>query len=359
MLKRVQQTCLLGLASLLFTSTVQAQFMFEQQRSFFVNKTCQAYTSFKKQTQPVDLETNAVYAALGENKENGSHIYIQVDGKNKWVSIECGYYQDPLHTTTPATPPPSNNNTQCLPFFDDQDNPVKVKVGGKIDITPPAPMLEPFGHAVNATCGKAGKVVSAAEFKDLLRQHPEVLKRLQAFTNNRVFADRPAATSSEAYLADLSKAWFKLKAFDHIFCGEPKAGSSIGGLHYHGRYLQLQQSGEACRMNNHRQNEVIPGVVYSMGVIMKAANGSTARSSIKGYGLTLSAEDILKVVTRALAENPASGNKSAACLLPIRDDGKKFTTVFVRRATGIRTFYPDATPAARDPKCKAAINLQP
>ena len=93
-----------------------------------------------------------------------------------------------------------------------------------------------------------------------------------------------------------------------------------------------------------------------MGVTLKTADGNLARHATKGYGLTLSASDMLKVVTRAFAENPSSGKDSTACLLPITDDGKSFTTVFVRRAAGIRTFYPDATPAHDDPACQAAIS---
>ena len=94
-----------------------------------------------------------------------------------------------------------------------------------------------------------------------------------------------------------------------------------------------------------------------MGVKMKAANGQFAQSPVKGYGLTLSGEDIFKAVTKAFADNPTTSQDSTACLLPITDDGRNFTNVFVRRATGIRTFYPDATPEKKDPNCKSAVNL--
>jgi hypothetical protein len=81
---------------------------------------------------------------------------------------------------------------------------------------------------------------------------------------------------------------------------------------------------------------------------------------VKGYGLTLSAEDIFKVATRAFAENPSRSDSSQGCLLAVEDDGKRFTTVFVRRRKGIRTFFPDATPnTGRDPACVAAILLPP
>ncbi|MGB5598362.1 MAG: EndoU domain-containing protein [Thiothrix litoralis] len=338
-------------------TTAFAQVTLPQPRAFVVEQPCEAYTSLRKKSYPVTLEVGKTYRATAENKQpDATHAAITVGAENKWVALSCGHYATHA-AAAPAPETPANTDTACLPFFDNIDNPVKINVGGNADITPPAPALNAFDLAVNDTCGAPGKVVSVNEFQTLLRKHPDVLQRLQAFTQNRVYANRPAPASSEAYLQDLSDAWFNLKAFDHIFCGEPKAGSAIGGLHFYGRYVQLQASGDACRMSNFRQNEVVPGVLYSMGATMKAANGGIARSSIKGYGLTLNAEDILKAATRAFADNPTNSAESTACLLPITDDGAHFTTVFVRRANGIRTFYPDATPAANDPKCSAALNL--
>lgn len=355
-----------GLWNLTFTCTALciiqpalAQTLFEQPREFVIDQPCDAHTSLKKQTNPTPLTTGNTYSALGENRQpDATHAFIRVDTDNKWVALSCGHYADGLPSPQPAPPTTAGNTaSQCLPFFDNENNPVKVSVGGLVDITPPAPTLDAFDLAVNATCGAAGKVVAPDEFKSLLRNHPDVLQRIQAFTGNRVFADRPAAASTETYLQDLTDAWFNLKAFDHIFCGEPEAGHAIGGLHFHGRYLQLQASGEACRMNNYRQNEVVPGVLYSMGVKMKAANGGYAQSSIKGYGLTLSAEDLLKAVTRAFVENPTTSNESSACLLPLTDDKVDFSTVFVRRSNGIRTFYPDATPDTSEKRCTSAISI--
>lgn len=334
-----------------------AQLPFPEPREFVVEKPCKAYGSIKKKTQAKALEVCQTYTAVGENKRQGAtHAYILLGSKNKWVDLNCGHYADAGVTSSKCKPGPGPD-AKCLPFFDDTDNPVRIKVGGTVDMTPPAPALNSFDEATNATCGAPGKVVSEEEFKTLLRSHPDVLQRIMAFTNGRVYANRPPRESTEDYLDDLTDAWFSIKAFDHIMCGQPEAGGSIGGLHFHGRYQQLQKTGEACRMSNYGENEAVPGVLYSFGATMKAANGGTAKSPIKGYGLTLSAEDILKAATRAFTENPTQSNESTACLQPITDDGKQFTTVFVRRASGIRTFYPDATPASNDTACKAAIDL--
>lgn len=333
-----------------------AQVSFPQSRGFVVERACEAYTSLRNKTYPVALEIGATYVALAENRQpDPTHTLIRLGAENKWVELGCGHYADGVVSTQPVQP--TSQPEQCLPFFDNENNPVKVNVGGLVDITPPAPPLNDFDLAVNGICGAPGKVVSPAEFQSLLRSHPEVLERIRAFTGNRVFANRPVPDSGETFLRDLTDAWFAIKAFDHIMCGQPEAGKAIGGLHFVGRYVQLQASGDACRMSNFRQNEVVPGVLYSMGATMKSANGGIARSSIKGYGMTLNAEDILKVATRAFAENPTPSQESTACLLPLADDGVRFTTVFVRRAAGIRTFYPDATPDPREAGCTSDIKL--
>lgn len=348
----VSVSCVLFFANL---PAALAQVPFPEPRKFVVEKPCTAYSSISKKKHGKALEVCKSYTAIGENKrQGGTHAFIEVGNQSKWVALSCGHYEDEGSASSKCGG--GGNNASCLPFFDNVDNPVKIKVGGKVDMTPPAPALNAFDLAVNATCGPAGKIVSEDEFKSLMRAHPEVLDRIKNFTQGRVFANHTVPESTEAYLDDLTSAWFEIKAFDHIMCGQPEAGKAIGGLHFYGRYLQLQQSGEACRTANFQENEAVPDVLYSMGASMKAANGGTAKSPVKGYGLTLNAEDMLKAATRAFAENPTQSMDSTACMLPISDDGKQFTAVFVRRASGIRTFYPDATPA-NDTACSKAIDL--
>jgi hypothetical protein len=181
---------------------------------------------------------------------------------------------------------------------------------------------------------------------------------LLKYTGGKVFSNRPAQQNTDAFLDDLVEAWYAISAFDHIFCGEPKSSNSIGGLHYHGRYQQLQASGAACRLDNFNHNEVIPGSIYTMGVRMKQANDDWAKFDTKGYALTLSAADLLKVITRAFAENPTSSDSSTGCTLDVIDADTNYETVFVRRAKGIRTFFPDATPDLnRNPLCSSTIDL--
>jgi hypothetical protein len=120
----------------------------------------------------------------------------------------------------------------------------------------------------------------------------------------------------------------------------------------------LQRDGVACRLaDNQDSEEVAPGILYSVGVQIRTDDRS-AQSDRKGYGLTLSAEDIFKLVTRAFMENPSSGSSNQGCILSVQDEGKRFDAVFVRRRRGIRTFFPDATPdTRRNPACAAKIPL--
>ncbi len=351
---------------------VQAQDFFPAPREFVLDKPCDVHQSIKTKSNPTSLAAGTTVVGRGINRrDNPTHAFVRVGSESKWLDLSCGRFSDdqaavlPGGPGGPATqPPPTTTSKACLPFFDDLDNPVRVGFGGSADITPKAPPLTAFDNAVNTTCGAPGKVVARDDFKALMRTHPAVLEAVRTFTSGKVFASRPPAPSNEAYLAELTEAWFAVHAFDHIFCGEPSAsgGGKIGGLHFHGRYLQLQQSGDACRMDNLRQNEVVPGAVYTMGVMMKNAAGTFVRDARKGYGLTLSAEDILKAATRAFADNPTPSAESTGCLLGLRDDGQQFTSVFVRRAGGIRTFYPDATPngrgGPRNPACAAQVDLQ-
>ncbi len=333
--------------------------IFEIDGNFKIERPCKGYTSKNTHSGEVDLEVNNIYVAKSENtRVNASHVRLVVDGKQKWAALDCGNYageKPPFkNNENPQPEPPAD----CLKFFDDENNPVNVGFGGNVDITPSAPPIEPFGADVNTMCGAPGKKTNRNEFKALMKKHPAVLADLMSFTGGKVFPNRSAQQDPESYLEELTQAWYALSAFDHIYCGEPKSNGNIGGLHYQGRYQQLQESGEACRMPNYPKNEVVPGSIYTMGVNMNFSGGRTSSDQIKGYGLTLSASDILLAATRAFVENPTSSAASTGCILDLTDGQVKMNTVFVRRAKGIRTFYPDATPDLnRNPYCSSPIVL--
>ncbi|MEM9925327.1 MAG: EndoU domain-containing protein [Cyanobacteria bacterium P01_D01_bin.50] len=240
-------------------------------------------------------------------------------------------------------------NTELLPFFDNQDNPVPVNYprGAQLDITPPAPQLNDFDKAVLKTCGAIGTQVKPNQFKQLLSNYPEVLTKIQAATNGEL---RPGRKIKSDFLQDLTNIWFKNKGFEHIFCGEIYNENDIGGLHFYGRYLQLQEQkiGGRLPVEPGRQ-EVVPGVIYTMGVVIKQPN-RIIRDEIKGYGYLTNAEELLVDVTKVFK---LQKNTEGACIYQQLDKetGKTFPTVFVRKNKGIITFYPDATPRGR--RCKS------
>jgi hypothetical protein len=251
----------------------------------------------------------------------------------------------PLYWQNPVAAQPEE---RLLPFFDDVDNPVRVNFprGQQVDITPPAPKLNAFDKAVLNTCGAIGTRVSQNKFQQLLSSYPEVLQKLQTVSGGEIFPGRKSKTQ---FLEDLTNIWFKRRGFEHIFCGEIYNANDIGGLHFYGRYLQLQNQGIGGRLPNNRQREeVVPGVIYTMGVVIKQGN-QTIKDVIKGYGYLSNAEEMLVDATLAFKNQK---NTEGACIYNVRDQdtGKTFPTVFVRKNQTIVTFYPDATPQGS--KCK-------
>ena len=235
-----------------------------------------------------------------------------------------------------------------VPFFDNINNPVSgLAYGSPADVTPLEPTLSSFDNAINSLCGAPGTAVTRTGFQSLMTSNPTTLANIKAYVGGFLVAGN---TSDTAFLNDLTNVWFNAAGFTHVFCGEPVSGGSIGGLHFVGRYLELQNKGLAGRLANNTANEeVIPNAIYTMGVIMKVGSG-TSQSSIKGYPYTFSAEDYLKIGALGYKNNPNTSSTNTACKLTVNDDGRTFSAVFVRRDGGIRTFYPDATPSS-DPSC--------
>ncbi|WP_414581168.1 EndoU domain-containing protein [Scytonema sp. PCC 10023] len=249
-------------------------------------------------------------------------------------------------------------DTKLIPFFDNEDNPVPVGFppGEKLDISPPAPTLNPFDKAVLNTCGSIGTRVSSNKFKQLLSYYPDVLQKLQKVTNGEL---RPGRQTKAEFLEDLTDIWFNNRGFEHIFCGEIYNANDIGGLHFYGRYLELQNKGIGGRLpNNSQREEVVPGLIYTMGVVIKQSDGQspafgdrTVRDVIKGYGYQSTAQEMLLDATKIFK---LQGDRDGACIFNVQDQetGKTFPAVFVRKEKAIITFYPDATPKGE--KCKGS-----
>lgn len=239
---------------------------------------------------------------------------------------------------------PSNSGL----FFDNLNNPVSgLAYGSPGDMTPPAPTLNSFDTAVVNLCGAPGTHVTSSGFQTLMQNNPTVLANIKSYVGGYL---KPGRTSDAQFLEDLTYVWFQVEGFEHVFCGEPVQNGSIGGLHFVGRYVELESKGLAGRLNNNTsREEVVSNTIYTMGVVMKVGSG-TAQSSIKGYPYTLSAEEILSIASLGYKNNPNDSTTNTVCHLAVTDEGRTFKAVFVRREGAIRTFYPDATPSG-NPDC--------
>ncbi|MBD2533900.1 EndoU domain-containing protein [Nostoc flagelliforme FACHB-838] len=267
----------------------------------------------------------------------------KTDGTSNRTNIDDIVITDYGSSGSPSLPAGS------VPFFDSINNPVSgLAYGSPADVTPTAPTLNAFDTAVTDLCGQPGTVVSRSNFQSMMTNNPTVLANVKQYVGGYLVLGR---TSDADFLADLTNVWFNAEGFDHIFCGEPVAGGAIGGLHFVGRYLELQSKGLAGRLNNNTsREEVVPNAIYTIGAIVKVGN-STSQSSIKGYAYTLNAEEILSIAALAYKNNPNTSSTNTVCNLTVTDQGNTFKTVFVRRNGGVRTFYPDATPDSSNFTC--------
>ncbi|WP_017721814.1 EndoU domain-containing protein [Kamptonema formosum] len=251
-----------------------------------------------------------------------------------------------------VSPNPSQNrpavqaSANLLPFFDRINNPVTVgfPANQKVDITPPPPQLNAFDRSVLEICGPIGTRVKAERFKKLLSDYPQVLRQVKGAAGEL----RPGRTNDAEFLDDLTAIWFNRRGFEHIFCGQIKDSTPIGGLHFAGRYLQLQDQGIAGRLpNNSSREKVIPGAVYSLGVTVKKGSG-TVTANMKSYAYPSSALEILTDATKAFKTQSSSQRD---CIYTVRDAQTKqsFPAIFVRDESGIITFFPDVKPKGK--KC--------
>ncbi len=234
---------------------------------------------------------------------------------------------------------------QCPVFFD--DDPATAAL-------PKAPPLDDLDRAVLRACGPLGGRVTVAEFRALLADHFESLR-----------PGLPAAWQGLAHddvAARLKRLWLTHQGFDHIFCGEWDDGS-IGGLHFRGRFLQLQSEAKACYMPSARE-EIVEGQIYSLGVT--SADGRYWHP-IKGYALNQSAADLFGLATRAAEACCRPGDgwaryrtwHSKAFYKPSAEGGVEILNRVVCRADdpadpatiGLITIYSDATPDSRGEIC--------
>ncbi|HEY9861033.1 MAG TPA: EndoU domain-containing protein [Candidatus Obscuribacterales bacterium] len=336
----------------------KAQAQVLQPGTLTVTQTCPATRAINGANPGnIRVTKNQRYEVIGFNSAERQFVLIKIPNatpERRWVSVNCGTFQagsPPNSSPTngnasePRTRSSNPSNTTLLPFFDQANNLEvhRFPAGRPTDITPPPPNLTAFDQAVLQACGSIGSTVNANTFKQLMASHPEVLRQIQAAVEGELL---PRRKTQAEFLDDLTAAWSNRGGFEHIFCGELEGPQKIGGLHFVGRYLQLQNEKMGGRLaNNLNREEVEPGVLYTLGVVIKRGN-QTWTDDIKGYPLISNAEEMLLDATKAFK---AQGNAQGACLYRVQDQptGKSYQAVFVKDRNAIVTFYPDATPSGK------------
>ncbi len=294
-------------------------------------RTCEAYVSFRKLTNPDDrhLVQGTRYQVLGRNRADGEWLQLllpDAEPRQRWVAADCGT----LDAAASAAAPPG-----LRPFFDED-------ASGPDDPTPPPPPLDIFDRAVLNLCGAWGSRPRAREFRAML-DRPELRPDLDRLYADLAHAVHAGPVALPRFKDELTAVWFDAGGFRHVFCGEPLV-DDLGGLHYRGRYLELQEQGLAGLMaTGECRATTIQPPVYTVGVRYLLPGTTTfATACPKGYAYDLGARDLLVAATRAFRQRQRGG----MCLAEVEgSDGLVHTAVLVVQNDAIRTFYADATPA--------------
>ena len=80
---------------------------------------------------------------------------------------------------------------------------------------------------------------------------PEVEPEVRSLYDGLDRSVRGGEVPLRRFKDELTAVWFDAGGFEHVFCGEPRA-DELGGLHYRGRYLDLQEQGMAGLMTGRR-----------------------------------------------------------------------------------------------------------
>jgi hypothetical protein len=330
-------------AAVLWAACGPASAFVEISGVFVATERCQAFESIRRETNPGNVLTvpTQSYPARALNREDGDFVFVDVSAvapnavpRTRWVSLACGdlfrQADDPQRPDDPVEPVAG-----FAPFFDAEDRPPS-------DPTPRPPTLSAFDRAMLKVCGDWGVRPTRADFRATLDDPAltaDVTRIYDALGGTILGPRRDPAGFKE----ELAAIWFDEDGFRHIFCGEP-SGGTIGGLHFVGRYLEMQErgwGGLAARCNS---TEIVPPV-YTFGVRYRIARGGLRTACPKGYALNLDASEILIEATKAFKLMLPRTTGKAMCLHKVTEGGQRdYLTVFVIKNGAVRTFYPDASP---------------
>jgi Bacterial EndoU nuclease len=331
MSSRVRIATIVGL---LVWACSPASAFFELSGVFIPNERCQAVDSIRRQTNPGNVLTvpGQSYNVRGLNKEDGDFVQVDVPGAvpgTRWVDLICG---DLFRRDEPGDP--DEPGPAFAPFFDTNDEPN--------DPSPQPPTLSAFDRAMLKVCGEWGSRPRQAAFRAALDNASlaaDVTRIHQALGGSILGPQRRL----KQFKDELASVWFAEDGFRHVFCGEPSE-RTIGGLHFVGRYLEMQEKGWGGLAAHCNKTEIEPPI-YTFGVTFRAPSGNVATACPKGYALNLDAVGLLIEATQAFKLMLPRTSGKAMCLHAVGGaSANPYLAVFVIKSAAVRTFYPDASP---------------
>jgi hypothetical protein len=305
--------------------------------SFVAGERCQALDSIRRETNPGNVQTvpGRSYRARALNKRDGDYVHIEIPDavpRIRWVKVDCGTLD--RKGREPQRGDEARRDSGFAPFF--------VEGGTDHSPTPPPPRLNGFDEAMLKVCGDWGSRPKQATFRAALDEPaiaPDVERIYQALDGGVLGPRRELPQFKD----ELAAVWFGEDGFRHVYCGEP-SGGTIGGLHFAGRYLQMQQEGWGGLATRCNSSEIAPPI-YTIGVRYRIPRGGHRTACPKGYALNLDASEILVEGTKAFKLLLARASGKSMCLFKVAEPNvREYLAVFVIKNRAVRTFYPDASP---------------
>jgi len=281
----------------------------------------------------VQLEPGRAYRTLALDQRGGGWVRIiipEARPRVRWADLDCGEYRA------------DEGTLRFSPFFDQRNNPVYVDHprGSRLDITPQPPQVSPLEEHLLALCGYPGDYPEPGAFRSLIGGDAHLLADL-----SEALGCQAGATDCghEAILDRVTDLWFLADGFRRVFCGE-LGPTRLDGPHYRAAYLQFQRRGWGGLMAPHKgREEIIPGIIYSIGVEHEWRGRRVGTPVSPGYFYTLDGAELLVHGTRAITLLGAPATKQA-CRYTMSDSrtGNTFNSVVIGKDGGLRTFYPTA-----------------